>query len=114
MERWISGSDVAQKIEVLRGNAAEILPTFTAASADAVFIDADKESCLSCLREGMRIVRRGGLVPADNTFGFGRLIDAFDRGASAMRSFNDIMAKETGLRSVIVPIGEGLWFGLKT
>ncbi len=30
-----------------------------------------------------------------------------------MRAFNDIMAKETSLQSIIVPVGDGLWFGLK-
>jgi caffeoyl-CoA O-methyltransferase len=112
-ERWISRSDVADKIEVLRGNASDILPSFRADSTDAVFIDADKESYPLYLREGMRIVRRGGLVLADNAFGFGRLFDASDPGACTMRAFNDIMAKENGLRSIIVPVGDGLWFGLK-
>ncbi len=112
-ERWIAGSDVANKIDIHRGKASDILPVFSADSADAVFIDADKESYPLYLREGKRIVRRGGLVLADNAFGFGRLFDASDGGASCIRAFNDIMAKETGLRSVIVPIGDGLWVGLK-
>jgi hypothetical protein len=48
-----------------------------------------------------------------DVFGFGRLFAASDVGASFMRDFNDIMAKETGLRIIIVPIGNGLWVGLK-
>jgi predicted O-methyltransferase YrrM len=112
-ERWIANSDVSDKIDVIRGNASEILPTLGDNSADAVFIDADKEAYPLYLREGMRIVRRGGLILADNAFGFGKLFDASDAGASLMRSFNDIMAGETGLRSVIVPVGDGLWVGLK-
>lgn len=112
-ERWISRSDVANKIDVIHGNASEILPTFMAGSADAVFIDADKESYPLYLREGIRIVRRGGLVLADNAFGFGRLFNTSDIGASLMRAFNDMVAKESGLRSVIVPMGDGLWVGLK-
>jgi predicted O-methyltransferase YrrM len=112
-ERWISHSDVSNKIDVIRGNASEVLPTFVADSADAVFIDADKESYPLYLRESMRVVRRGGLILADNAFGFGRLFDASDAGASFMRAFNDIMAGETGLRSIIVPVGDGLWVGLR-
>jgi caffeoyl-CoA O-methyltransferase len=112
-ERWISRSDVAQKIEVFRGKAEEVLSAFITDSADAVFIDADKEGYPSYFKEGMRIVQRGGLILADNAFGFGRLFDAADPGASAMRAFNDIVAKEPGLRHIIVPIGDGLWVGLK-
>jgi predicted O-methyltransferase YrrM len=112
-ESWISRSDVAQKIEVHCGKAGEILPSFIANSADAIFIDADKEGYPSYLKEGVRIVRSGGLVMADNAFGFGRLFDTADSGASAMRAFNDIMANNTDLRSIIVPMGDGLWVGLK-
>lgn len=112
-KHWIARSDVAHKISVHRGKASEILATFAANSADAIFIDADKEGYTSYLEEGKRIVRRGGLILADNAFGFGRLFDAADPDVSIMRAFNDLMANETGLKSIIVPIGDGLWVGLK-
>jgi caffeoyl-CoA O-methyltransferase len=112
-KRWISRSDVEHKIEVCRGDAVEILPAFPADSADAAFIDADKEGYPFYLRESLRIVRRGGLILADNAFGFGRLLDESDPGACAMRNFNDLMARESSLRSIIVPLGDGLWLGLK-
>jgi caffeoyl-CoA O-methyltransferase len=113
VERWISKSDVAHKVEVYRGDAAEILPAFHADSADAALIDANKEGRPLFLREIMRIVRRGGLGIADNAFGFGRILDKTDTGASSMRAINDIMSKETGLRSIIVPVGDEPWLGLK-
>ena len=31
----------------------------------------------------------------------------------AVRAFNEIVAKETSLHSVITPIGDGLWVGVK-
>ena len=42
-----------------------------------------------------------------------RLFDASDDGVEAMRAFNEIMAREAALQSIIVPIGDGLWVGLK-
>jgi predicted O-methyltransferase YrrM len=113
-EKKIAESDVARNIEVHLGEAADILPAFPDDSADAVFIDGDKDGYPVYLKEGVRIVRRGGLILADNAFGFGRLFDASDTGAESIRIFNEIMAKEKRLRSIIVPIGDGLWFGLKT
>jgi predicted O-methyltransferase YrrM len=112
-ERWISKSDVADRIRVYRGKGETILPEFAANSADAAFIDADKIAYPLLLKESLRIVRRGGLILADNAFGFGRLFDSADSGAAAMRAFNDIMAKESALQSIIVPVGDGLWFGVK-
>ena len=112
-ERWISLSDVSGKISVYRGAGKDILPCFAADSADAAFIDADKPDYPQLLQECLRIVRRGGLILADNAFGFGRIFDPRDRGASSMRAFNEMMAKEAALQSIIVPLGDGLWVGLK-
>ena len=63
----------------------------------------------------LRIVRPGGLILADNAFAFGQLLDsnATDREVPAVRAFNEVMAKEARLHSVIVPIGDGLWVGVK-
>jgi len=113
-ERWISKSDVAKRIRVFRGKGEEILPEFAADSADAAFIDAEKELYPAYLRECLRIVRRGGLILADNAFAFGRLLDGGDSGVKAIRAFNQMMAKEASIQSIIVPVGDGLWFGIKS
>jgi len=112
-ERWIAKSDVADRIRIFRGAGEEILPRFEANSADAAFIDADKSGYPFYLRECLRIVRRGGIIMADNAFGFGRLFAAGDPSASAIRAFNEIIAKEASLQSIIVPLGDGLWVGQK-
>jgi predicted O-methyltransferase YrrM len=112
-ERWIAKSNVAERIKVYRGRGEEILPTFDTDSADAAFIDANKDGYPHFLRESLRIVRRGGLIMADNAFGFGRILEAADTDAVPMRSFNDLMAKQNALQSIIVPLGDGLWFSLK-
>jgi caffeoyl-CoA O-methyltransferase len=112
-EQWIARSDVAQRIKVYRGKGEEILPKFDADSADAAFIDGNKEEYPLYLRESLRIVRRGGLIMADNAFGFGRILDRSDSASAPMRAFNDLMAKERTLQSIIVPFGDGVWLGLK-
>ena len=113
-ERWIEKSDVAGKIEVFRGAALEVLPRFEDDSADAAFLDADKENYPRYLEECMRIVRSGGLIMADNAFAFGELFEARPReGVAAMRRFNDVIAKRRGLHAIIVPFGDGLWVARK-
>jgi predicted O-methyltransferase YrrM len=114
-EQWISRSDVADRIEVVRGAGADVLPTFEADSADAAFIDADKESYCLYLDECLRVVRRGGLIMVDNAFAYGRLFEEApdDPDVAAIRKFNDYMAGQKGMHSIIAPIGDGCWVGVK-
>jgi caffeoyl-CoA O-methyltransferase len=114
-ERWIARSDVAGRVEVHRGAGMEVLPRFAASSADAAFLDADKASYRDYLRESLRIVRPGGLVLVDNAFAFGQLFDRkpADREVAAVRDFNEHMARVAELDSLIVPIGDGCWVGVK-
>lgn len=111
----IAKSDVADRIEVHCGAGAEILPTFADKSADAAFLDADKSNYALYLRECLRIVRPGGLIMVDNAFAFGKLFDEnpADREVPAVRAFNEHMSTVEQLHSIIVPIGDGLWVGVK-
>lgn len=114
-ERWIAKSDVAARVRVFRGNARDVLPKFATDSADAAFLDADKAGYPFYLEQCLRIVRKGGLILADNAFAFGQLLDEkpTDPEVPAVRAFNEVMAGCQALHSVIVPIGDGLWVGVK-
>ena len=114
-ERWVAKSDVNGRVEVHRGPGADVMRTFATDSADAAFLDADKASYPVYLRESLRIVRKGGLVMVDNAFAFGQLFDErpSDREAPAVKAFNEVMARTRELASIIVPIGDGLWVGVK-
>ena len=113
--RWIAKSDVADRIEVSLGAGMDVLPKFATDSADVAFLDADKGSYPQYLAECLRIVRQGGLILVDNAFAFGELFaeQPRDNEVGAIRAFNEIMAAEKRLQSVIVPIGDGLWVGVK-
>jgi caffeoyl-CoA O-methyltransferase len=113
--RMVAASDVAGRVDVLVGPGREVLATFADDSADAAFLDADKGGYPRYLGECLRIVRPGGLIMADNAFAFGELFAKRprDRETAAVRRFNDLMARTRGLQSVIVPIGDGLWVGVR-
>jgi len=114
-EAWIGKSDVAGRVTVHRGAGLDVLPRFAADSADAAFLDADKSNYPGYLEQSLRIVRRGGLILVDNAFAFGQLLDEHptDREVGAVRAFNELMAREARVQAVIVPIGDGLWVGVK-
>lgn len=114
-EKWVAMSDVAGRVSVHRGPGLKVLPKFKSDSADAAFLDADKGNYPGYLQESLRIVRKGGLILVDNAFAFGQLLDKRpkDREVPAVREFNEIMAKERRVHAIIVPIGDGLWVGVK-
>jgi predicted O-methyltransferase YrrM len=112
---WIARSDVAGRVEVLEGDARASLPAIAGGRVDACLIDADKGGYELYLREAARILRRGGLVLVDNAFAFGQLFEEHpdDRDVPAVRAFNERMARSREFESVIVPLGDGLWVGLR-
>ena len=111
----VAKSDVAAKVQIFRGSGKDILPTIADGSADAMFLDADKANYPQYLAESLRIVRSGGLVMADNAFAFGSLFDQNERDpdVESIRTFNDIMARQSALQSIILPLGDGLWVGVR-
>lgn len=114
-ERWIGRSEVASRIRVYRGAGKDILPKFKTGSADAVFLDADKANYPLYLREALRILRRSGLLMADNAFAFGQLFEDSPTRDDVrdVQIFNDLVAQESAMQSIIVPLGDGLWVGAK-
>ena len=109
---WIARSDVAGRISVITGRAAEILPALPANPPfDAVFLDADKGNQLLYVREAARLLRRNGLLLVDNAFAFGQLLDPHpsDPDVGAVRTSNASLARNPDFEGIIVAIGDGLW-----
>lgn len=112
---WIARSDVAQRIEVLEGDARVLLRGIESGTIDACFVDADKTSYPVYLAESARLLRPGGLLLVDNAFAFGQLFDEHpsDREAPAVLAFNELLARTPAFESAIVPLGDGMWVARK-
>ncbi|MEO6595280.1 MAG: O-methyltransferase [Planctomycetota bacterium] len=109
---WIARSDQSTKIEVRLGNAADTLATLAPGSADAMFLDADKTGYVTYLQHALRILRPGGILLADNVLAGGDVARGKSETPVAIRAFLDA-AHAAKLRSVIVPLGDGCYFGVK-
>lgn len=111
----IARSDVAGRVEVRVGDARQTLAAMPDASADAVFLDADKQGYVEYLRQAMRILRPGGLLLADNVLAGGAVVDAASTSATAraMREFHEAVAATPDLQPVIVPLGDGCLVAVK-
>lgn len=116
-EDWIrrAGLHAAIGVEVRAGPALETLPRLgTAGAFDFAFIDAAKEEYPAYLDWALQLVRRGGVIAADNTlFSGSREGTVLDEGSSvpairAVREFNRRVATDPRLASIVLPIREGV------
>jgi predicted O-methyltransferase YrrM len=81
---------VADRVEVVVGPAADHLAGLAPESLDMVFIDADKLSYPTYLKLCFPLLRRGGVLIADDAFADGDLSSESedDDGATAVRAVN--------------------------
>jgi caffeoyl-CoA O-methyltransferase len=85
---------------------------------DLVFVDADKRGYPGYLAWAERHLRVGGLLLADNTFGFGHVHEERPAGESAeamaaLRAFSERLARGGRFRATMLPTAEGLSLGVK-
>lgn len=80
------------------------------ADIDLVFIDADKPSYAAYWAELVPRVRPGGLLLADNVLWSGRITDAevTDENTVALRAFNDLVAGDDRVETVVLTAFDGL------
>ncbi len=110
---WIERSDQRGRIEVRVGDAATTLAALPAGSADAMFLDADKEGYVGYLQHALRILRPGGVLLADNVLASGDVVQGSGATAVAIRAFLAAVRASTALQSVIVPLGDGCLFAVR-
>lgn len=93
------------------GNALEIIPTLDG-PFDVVFIDADKRIYTEYYDLVLPLVRKGGLIIADNTLWDGKVLDpspkASDTQTIGLQHFNDMIARDPRVEKVILPLRDGL------
>jgi len=79
---------------------------------DLAFIDADKPNYHAYYEELLRLVRPGGLILVDNVLWSGNVVneDANDDNTVAIRAFNDAIAADDRVESVMLAISDGLSF----
>ena len=107
----IAAAGLAQRVEVRVGPALELLPQLALLGPfDAVFLDADKQGYPEYARWAADNVRVGGLLLADNSYLFGRLLGE-EPAAAAMRRFHE--AVPDAFDSTCVPTPDGLVVGIR-
>ena len=116
IRRNLSRSPLGEKIELLIGDAKELLSGLTSGAPnkelfDLVFIDADKREYCAYLEAVYPLVPVGGFILADNTLWDGHIIDpAYDKDKQTLglRAFNDQLKEDDRFEQVILPLRDGL------
>ena len=114
-QEWILKSQQKDKIKIIVGDAHETLTQHADGTADAVFIDADKEGYPHYFEHAMRILRPGGTLFADNVLDGGEIDDPNNDTprAHGLRAFLKLVHEEPRLNSIIVPVGDGCLMAVK-
>lgn len=106
----LSLSPLGKKIELMIGDAKELIPSLPQ-EFDLVFIDADKREYCAYLDLVFDRVKPGGWILADNTLWDGHIIDpaySKDKQTLGLLAFNKQVAQDPRLEKVILPIRDGL------
>lgn len=111
INRTLRDTGMEERVEVLFGDALQLMREMPSGGFDMMFIDADKKEYPAYYQEARRLVRRGGMILADNTLWYGHVIDpsyGSDPSTSAIREFNRMAASDEGVETVLLPLRDGL------
>ena len=109
-EAW-RRAGVADRIELRIGPAIDTLRGLPDdLVVDLAFIDADKPSYAAYYEELLRRLRPNGVLLVDNTLWHGAVLDvsAQDDNTRAIRAFNDLVAADDRVDTVLLPISDGV------
>ena len=113
-EAW-EAAGVADRIDLRIAPALDTLRAMpTQEHIDLAYVDADKESQILYWEELVPRLRPGGLIVTDNTLFHGTVLDESpeSRGAS-VHAFNEHVAADSRMESVLLAISDGLTLSRK-
>ena len=113
IRRYVAAAGLSDKIELHIGEARDVLAGLVDEVWDLVFIDADKSNNDTYFELVIGQVRAGGLVIVDNVLWGGKAlpehaVKASDRNTLAVRAFNDKVAADARVESLLLPLRDGL------
>jgi caffeoyl-CoA O-methyltransferase len=102
---------VADRIELVIAPALDTLRGLSDdATIDIAFVDADKPNYANYFAELVPRMRANGLMLVDNVLWGGRVLDSADteENTVAIRAFNDLVAADSRVDTVMLPVSDGL------
>jgi len=108
----IKKAEVEEKINIIEGDAVEILPTLQG-KYDVIFIDAAKGKYPFFLKEALRMLNEKGVILADNILYKGYVMSDYNKHKqrTAVRNLREYIKEVTeneNLQTEILEVGDGL------
>ena len=100
----------ANRVRLITGKAADVLPRMNENSYDIVFIDADPQSVIEYVEHGLRLARPGGTVLVAHALWRGRVANPAQRDevATGFRTLLSEISGSSAVISALSPVGDGL------
>ncbi|GLV97202.1 O-methyltransferase [Streptomyces lavendulae] len=113
-QAW-EAAGVADRIDLRIAPALDTLRAMPAEPhIDLAYVDADKQNQILYWEELVPRLRPGGLIVTDNTLFHGTVLDTSPDGRGAsVRAFNEHVAADTRMESVLLAISDGLTLSRK-
>lgn len=108
----IENAEVQDKINIIEGDAVEILPTLQG-KYNVVFIDASKGKYPFFLKEALRMINKNGTIFADNILYKGYVMSDYNKHKqrTAVRNLREYLAEVCNsdfFETEILEVGDGL------
>ena len=116
-EGYIRRAKLHSSVKILKGDALEIIPVL-AHDYDFIFLDSDKKDYERLFHYSLMLLKKGGIIFIDNLLWHGyaasKIVPAsFQKSTKMIRDFNKVFISSSALQSTILPIGDGIGFGVK-
>ncbi|MBK9261831.1 MAG: class I SAM-dependent methyltransferase [Polyangiaceae bacterium] len=103
-----------KKIRIVLGDALTSLRALpTTEPFDLVFLDADKERYVDYYELVLPMLRKGGLLVADNTLWSGRVLAPVAPSDIAITRFNDAVTADARVQNVLLSVRDGMMLARK-
>ena len=113
--KYFEKSGLRNQIKQYTGDALAIIPKLKF-DFDMVFLDADKENYVKYLELISPILKPGGVLLTDNVLWHGKILESSenqDRVTRLIDNFNKKILEDKSLKTVMIPIRDGISLTLK-
>lgn len=114
---YITRAGFAKQVRLEQGFALEVIPRLTD-TFDIIYLDALKTEYADYLDQSLPLLRTGGVVIADNLLWGGQVAGGpgprgDNASTEALRAFNQKFVNHPQLKAEVLPVGDGLGYGVK-
>ncbi len=109
-QSYFEKSAYHSQIVKLTGDAVELIPTLDQ-TFDLVFLDADKQNYCRYFELIINKMNRGGVIISDNVLWYGKVaepVDDKDLDTKELVRYNKLLAFDSRIESVMLPIRDGV------